>query len=52
MADSADYRVAVTAANRWLTTFGILLTAEVVEQLARVMINAVDEARARRQQEH
>lgn len=50
MTDLRDYSVACDAAAKWLKDHGVHVDMGVVVALARVMIAAVDEARAKRQQ--
>ena len=47
-----DYRIAYDAATKWLNDRGLKFTPGLIRALARAMINAVDKARAKRQQEH
>jgi hypothetical protein len=52
MAIERDYFVAFAAAKHWLEQAGLPLQNEQIESLARTIVDAVDDVRARRQQEY
>lgn len=52
MTTERDYLIAYAAAKRWLDQEGLPLQSEQIESLARTIVDAVDDARAKRQQEH
>lgn len=52
MALERDYLIAVMTAKRWLEQLGVdVLSHDEIEDLARAMLDAVDEARERRQRD-
>jgi hypothetical protein len=51
-APDRDYLVAYGAAKRWFERESLRLPDELIESLACAVLDAVDEARAKRQQEH
>jgi hypothetical protein len=53
IAPERDYLVATAAATKWFRDNLIIpLEPESLESLARAIVDAIDDARARRQQEH
>ena len=47
-----DYQIAYDAAIKWLDDHGLDIGPGIIQALARAMVDAVDVARAKRQQEH
>jgi len=47
-----DYQIAEEAAAEWLDEHGLMLAPGVIRAVIRRVIDAVDDARAKRQQEH
>jgi hypothetical protein len=52
MALERDYLVGLGAAKRWLEQESLMLPLDKIESLVRTIVDAVDAARERRQQEH
>jgi len=52
MATPQDYLVAYAAAQEWCRDHKVPLAPEALEQLSEVIVDALDSARARRQQEY
>jgi hypothetical protein len=47
-----DYQIAYDAAMAWLDDHGLIVVPGVIQAIVRAAVDAVDDARARRQQEH
>jgi hypothetical protein len=52
IASERDYLIGYAVAKLWLEQEGVPLPSEQIESLARTIIDAVDDARAKRQQEY
>jgi len=52
IAKERDYQIAYDAACQWLDEHNLHIAPGVIQAIARAMVDAVDEARAKRQQEH